>query len=270
MTASKPSSKQEPAPKKLRIKNRRRSVQVIERAALILRVLERQPEGMSLGEIARTVALPRSTVQRIIDALEAEKFVIAASPTARVRLGPGLVSLGSAAKFDIEKIIHPYLRRLSQELNETVDLSILDGASMVFIDQVQADTQRLQAVSSIGLSFPAYCCANGKAVLANLDRQTLRKLLGDRIEKTTPNTLATFTALNRELEQVRAQGCAFDREEHTLGVCAVGMAIEDPFGRNLAISIPVPAVRFHGNERRLADVLRGYCKLIEKALGQAA
>jgi DNA-binding IclR family transcriptional regulator len=268
MNARKPEANKDQPRKKVRVKNRRRSVQVIERAALILRSLEGHPEGLSLGEIAKGVALPRSTVQRIIDALETERFVIAASPTARVRLGPGLVSLGSAAKVDIEKIIHPYLRRLSQELNETVDLSILDGTSMVLIDQVQADAQRLQAVSSIGLAFPVHCCANGKAILARMDRETIRLLLGDSIQKVTSNTVATIAALNRELDRVRSEGCAFDREEHTLGVCAVGAAINDPFGRNLAISIPVPAVRFYGNEAHLVSVLSGYCRSIEKALGQ--
>ena len=55
-------------------------VQVIARAAAILRALEDEAGGLSLGQIAQRVNLARSTVQRIVAALEAEKFLIAASP----------------------------------------------------------------------------------------------------------------------------------------------------------------------------------------------
>ena len=73
-------------------------VQVIARAAAILRALENEAAGLSLGQIAQRVNLARSTVQRIVAALEAEKLVIAASPTGRVRLGPDdLASRGVGA-----------------------------------------------------------------------------------------------------------------------------------------------------------------------------
>lgn len=252
---------------KVRIKNQRRGVQVIERAANILRSLEGKPEGLSLGEIAKDVLLPRSTVQRIIDALEAEKFVIAASPNARVRLGPGLVSLGSAAKFDIETIVRPFLVRLSEELNETVDLSILDGTAMIIVDQVQTRSQRLQAVSFIGMSMPLHCCANGKAMLATLDMDTARLLTRGHLKAYTENTITSRAALEKELHQIRKAGCAYDREEHTSGVCAVGVGLNDPSGSHIAISIPVPATRFYGSEKELTAVLSRYRLLIEKALG---
>src|SRR3974377_2427185 len=70
-------------------------VQVIARAAAILRALEDQALGLSLGQIAQRVDLARSTVQRIVAALEAEKLLIAASPNGRVRLGPPLLRLAA-------------------------------------------------------------------------------------------------------------------------------------------------------------------------------
>ena len=60
---------------------------------------------------------------------------------------------------------------------------------------------------------------------------------------------------------------AFDREEHCEGVCAIGIAIEDPYGRNIAISIPIPSVRFNRNKREISDKLIEYKAIIEKALG---
>ena len=83
-------------------------VQVIARAAAILRALEDEAEGLSLGQIAQRVNLARSTVQRIVAALEAEKFLIAASPNGRVRLGPTILRLAASARTDFVAVARPY------------------------------------------------------------------------------------------------------------------------------------------------------------------
>ena len=79
------------------------------RAAAILRALENQASGLSLGQIAQRVSLARSTVQRIVAALEAEKFVIAASPTGRVRLGPTIQRLAMSVGADFVSAARPFL-----------------------------------------------------------------------------------------------------------------------------------------------------------------
>lgn len=248
----------------------RQGVQVIARAAAILRVLENQPDGLSLGAIAKALGLARSTVQRIVYALDEERFVIAASPTGRVRLGPGLVSLGSAAKADIDRVILPYMKQLSDEIEETVDLSVHDGNSMIFIDQIITEKQRLMAVSAVGQPFPIHSCANGKAVLATMNDDEINALLHFPLEKSTSKTLVTQDEISQEIIKVRQQGVAFDLEEHHQGLCAVGACISGPYGQNLALSIPVPSVRFYGNEDKLAQVLLKYCDIIEVALGKVS
>ena len=75
----------------------RSGVQVIARAAAVLRKLQDHPAGLTLGELAKLLKLPRSTVQRIVEALADENFVIAASPTRGVRLGPALLALAAVA-----------------------------------------------------------------------------------------------------------------------------------------------------------------------------
>ena len=87
----------------------KQSVQVITRAISVLRALEGEPEGLSLGQIAQRVGLARSTVQRIVDALRAEQFVIAASPTAGVRLGPALIRLAASASVEFDQITRPIM-----------------------------------------------------------------------------------------------------------------------------------------------------------------
>ena len=233
----------------------RQGVQVIARAAALLRALEHQPDGMSLGELAKAIDLPRSTVQRIVDALDNEGFVIAASAVSGVRLGPALLALAAATRFHIAEAARQTLEALAKECGETVDLSIADQDKAVFIDQVSG-THRLTAVSAIGVSFPLHSSANGKAVLAAMldaDIAKLRKRL--RLVAITPHTITQWDRLEREIETIRRTGLAFDREENSAGICAVSMAIRSPSGEIAAISVPAPAQRFLANEAKLAAAL---------------
>ena len=244
-----------PAAGRLRDAPEKSQVQVIARAASILRALEDTPHGLSLGQIARKVDLARSTVQRIVAALEAEKLLIAASPTGRVRLGPALLRLAASVETDFVALARPYLRELSTELRETVDLSALRKTNMVFIDQV-VGPQRLRTVSAVGELFPLHCSAPGKAVLATLPEADIERLIGRDYERRTPFTLVTLPSLLADLAEIRASGVALDREEHTEGISAVAVALRDPLGNAVSISVPVPTPRFVGREGQIAEILR--------------
>jgi DNA-binding IclR family transcriptional regulator len=232
---------------------RPRGIQVIARAAQAMRVLG-EARGMSLSDVASAVGLARSTTHRIIVALEREGFVASNGPGG-YRLGPSVLLLAEACKVGAIQDLHPYLIRLSQQVHETVDLSILAGESMYFVDQVTAP-RRLRAVSAIGVSFPLHCTANGKAVLAAMPPDAVRSLLPARLERLTPATCTSRTSLEKELIEVRRVGIATDREEHTAGICAVGACVKLGTGDLLAISIPLPAGRFYGRENELAAILR--------------
>jgi len=245
-------------------------IQVIGRAASILRLLESHPEGLSLGAIAGETGLARSTVQRIVRALTFERLVTSGEAGRGVRLGPGLISLGSAARSYFHNIVRPHLKSLSAMLEETADLSIRDGQVVVFIDQAFSVERRLRAVSAVGLSFPLHCCANGKALLAGMDEQTLNRLLPQlELTSLTPNTLTSRERLLEELVKVREQGIAFDREEQSDGICAIGAVVTDPFDGHLAISVAVPSTRFYGNESQLAEALLRCCETVEAGLNGA-
>jgi DNA-binding IclR family transcriptional regulator len=240
-------------------------VQVIARAAAILRSLEDEAAGLSLGQIAQRVNLARSTVQRIVAALEAEKFLIAASPNGRVRLGPTILRLAGSARTDFVAVARPYLLQLSNELKETVDLSMVKKDHLVFIDQV-IGSQRLRTVSAVGETFPLYCTANGKAYLAGLDDTAVARLIGTTYEPRTPRTLTRLDDLLRDLKAVRKAGVAIDREEHTHGICAAGIVTRDPAGNAVAISVPVPAQRFYDHEQHIVARLRATKEALERHL----
>jgi DNA-binding IclR family transcriptional regulator len=244
-------------------------VQVIARAAAILRALEDEATGLSLGQIAQRVNLARSTVQRIVAALEAEKFLIAASPTGRVRLGPTILRLAASARTDFVAVARPYLTQLSSELKETVDLSVIKKDHLVFIDQV-IGSQRLRTVSAVGETFPLHCTANGKAYLASLDNAAIAALIGTEYDQRTPRTFTRLDDLLRDLKTVRKTGVAIDREEHALGICAAGVITRDPAGNVVAISVPVPTQRFYKHQRTIVARLLATKEALERHLLAAA
>lgn len=246
----------------------RSGVQVVRRVAQILTALRDDPAGLSLSQIASRTGLARSTVHRLVNALESEEFVSSASPSGRFRLGSAVAALAQSSNRDVVLTYHPLLSELSRTLNETVDLAVLEYDQVRFVHQLAASQHRLRAVSAIGALFPAYCTANGKALLATLPDEDLIRLLPARLQATSEHTVTDRDALLSELADVRRTHVAFDREEHTEGICAVGATVVDFSGRPLGISVPMPAQRFYGNEERLADALRGTLRRFADAAGR--
>ncbi|NDY93232.1 IclR family transcriptional regulator [Ideonella livida] len=230
-------------------------IQVIARAAAVLRALKDHPAGLSLGELAKLLKLPRSTVQRIVDALDEENLVIAASPTRGVRLGPALLALAAATRFEIAEIARPTLQEISRLCGETVDLSVLDGDKLVFVDQI-AGVHRLRAESAIGVSFTLHATAPGKAMLAALEPGALANLRPRlKLLRLTAHTLTAWPVLEAELARVRETGLGTDLEENSLGICALATALVLPGGEMAALSVPVPTQRFEAMRGQVSELL---------------
>lgn len=235
-------------------------VQVINRAATIMRAIRDNP-SLNLSQLARKVGLPRTTVYRIVATLEMEGLLITDTTDGRIELGLELVSLGRAVKSNLRRELRPFLEGLSVHTDETVDQSIYENGQLIFIEQITRP-RRLNAVSGVGEVFPLYCSANGKAILATFSNEEVARIVPSELEKYTENTLSTRDQLLEELEQVRSDGVAYAREEFTLGICAVGAAITGLANSIIAISIPVPSVRFYGNEEKFASALIRTCEAI--------
>lgn len=229
-------------------------IQVIARAAEMLRLLQAHPNGLNQAEIGERLGMPRSTVSRILNALDDEGLVASRAARARYRLGPEIARMSSTVRRGVVIDVHPFMEELSRELEETVDLSILDGDRATFVDQV-VSPHRLRAISAVGESFPLHCCANGKALLANLSAVEQAQALPRRLARLTANTITTPAALRKELEKVRAEGVAYDREEQSEGICAVGAVLNGITDQMVAVSVPVPAQRFYRRESELAEAL---------------
>jgi DNA-binding IclR family transcriptional regulator len=125
----------------------------------------------------------------------------------------------------------------------------------------------LRAVSSVGATFPLHCTANGKALLAELSPEEVARVLPTRLRRFTDGTITARADLTAEIDQVRETKVAFDREEHTAGISAAGIAIRDPFGALAAISVPMPTQRFEGREMEIAEALVTARRDISRGLG---
>ncbi|MBG1233272.1 IclR family transcriptional regulator [Aestuariivirga litoralis] len=241
------------------------SIQVLSRAMAVLKACEQLGPGLSLGDIARHIDLPRSTVQRIVQSLIDGGFLISGGRSKSIALGPDLLAMGADATVNVFEIAHPYLKELSEQTGETVDLARLSRDHMVFINQLPG-AHRLRAVSAVGDTFPLHCTANGKAALAKLSEQRLHKLLASKLAAFTHNTITDHARLLREIKSIRQSAIATDNEEHTLGIAAIGAAFLDRAHQIYAISIPIPTVRFKPVRAKCEPLLLSTVKAISAAI----
>ncbi|PKH24487.1 transcriptional regulator [Enterobacterales bacterium CwR94] len=227
-------------------------IQVIARAAKILNALGAQPNGMSLGEIAQAVDLPRSTVQRIIAALDAEQLV-RSEGAGGVRLGPALLRLIASVHSEVVSIATPWLQRLADTTQETVSLSRASGLQLAIVHYIIAERE-LRVVPRIGLNLPLYSTSGGRALLALESDEAIANWVGDSFDAVTDLTITTRAELMQRIAQIRVTGIAIDRGETREGVCTLSVAIDTVLGR-YAISLLSPEARFQRNEAQWCEAL---------------
>lgn len=240
-------------------------VQVINRAVKIMRTVRDNP-NLNLSQLAREVGLARTTVYRIVATLEMEGLIKTDTADGQIELGLELISLARAVKSSMRSEIRPFLEGLSVAVDETVDHAVYENGRLTFIDQVSRP-RRLTAVSGVGSEFPLHCSANGKAALATLPEEEVKEIISRGLKAYTPKTITEPEKLLEELEQVKNEGVAYDFEEHTLGICAVGAAIPGLMHSTILISVPVPSIRFYGNEEKFAAALQRTIDAIRMRFG---
>ena len=162
---------------------RRDGVQVLSRAALLLRELSVVPEGLTPIALADRVGLPRSTCYRIVGAL-CQEGLMRLAPSGKLHIGAGLIGIAAAGRRELRHEAAPYLKKLSLELHETVELVVLDGDEALFTDQY-VPQRSLRVVAEVGDRFPLHCSACGKALLAELPRAEAERLIPRDLEALT-------------------------------------------------------------------------------------
>lgn len=236
-----------------------------------LRVLEhlansREPRGVS--ELARVLELNKSNAHRTLQTLAAAGFVRTTGGGA-YECTLKLFELASAvlSRIDVRQVAEPFMRDLAERTQETIHLSLLDKAEVIYLHKIESP-HPVRAYSSIGGRAPAYCVASGKALLAYQDGDALRHL-PDPLPAHTARTITTQALLRRELERVRVQGFAVNRGEWREAVCGLAAIVHDAVGRPVAsIGISGPADRLQPAVlHRFSDVVVETARGLSRALG---
>ncbi len=248
------------------------TIEILLRGLNILTLFARKNQTLSLTEIASITGLNKTTVFRLLNTLEEAGYLLRDLETKRYRPGIKVLTLGFAAitSLDFRQVAHPYLEQLSQRVNETVSMSILDEMEIVYIDRVR-NQQIMGVVLGLGSRLPAHCSAMGKVILAHLQPTDLnRRLEMGNLAHLTPKSLSSCPDLKSELSKVRQQGYAINDEEIEIGLRAVAAPIWDHSNRVVAaINITGLAARI-SLERisgELADEVCQTANLISQALG---
>ena len=232
----------------------RTGIQMISRVGEILRLVSSAPTGMTQSDLSDKLGLSRATTYRTLTSMVQEGLL--SSIHGQYRIGPEIGRLSLAAESDFMRDMRPHLEGLSTRVNETAYLTVLDVNRAIVIDRAEGSHElRVVAKRRAGSAASLYCTAGGKALMSEVPKSVVSKLLGGSFEKLTPNTLTTRAAIEAELAEVRKTGIAWDREEAQIGLSALACGFPaSPVGP-FAVGIMLPTVRLIGREPVLVSEL---------------
>ncbi|MGG5809293.1 IclR family transcriptional regulator [Falsiroseomonas sp. CW058] len=239
------------------------------RALDVLELLADRPQPLAHGEIARVLAVPKSSMTELLATLEARGYV--AVEADRYRLGPALLTLAGTLlrRTDVARIAQPVVASLMLRSGESAALVLRDGAEVVVVCKENCDQPILYS-RQLGQRGPINASAGGKAIMAFLPAEEREAWLGSgALRQVTPHSVTDPAALRAELAAVAAGGIAWSREEMVAGIVAMGLPVFDATGRPCAgLSVGVPLARFDApREARVEEALRAAAAEISAALG---
>ncbi|MFI6044630.1 IclR family transcriptional regulator [Nocardia sp. NPDC051321] len=213
-----------------------------------LRVLEevaaRQPIGV--GELARALEMPKSSVQRALVTLDEAGWIRPASgEVTRWVLTTKALAVGSRAGGDLglRGVALPIMENLRRQTEETIHLTVPEDSKMVLIERLETD-KPVRTNMALGHSLPMHASANGKAVLAHSNPEFVRQLLADELPRYTDTTVTDPEELRAELAVIRQRGFAVNRGEWRSDVGAVAAVVLGDNGKPVAsLSVNVPFSR---------------------------
>lgn len=216
--------------------------QSLERGLAILSAFRNRRPLVGISELAREVGLTRSTAHRYVSTLATLGYLEQDPVSRKYRLGPRVLDLGFSAinSMELREIAAPHLQRLSDETSYTVNMAILDGSDVVYVERCRSSQQGQRGIDlnlHIGSRLPAYCTSMGKVLLAGLADDELDLLLdGIELAQRGPNTLTTRQSLVQELKRVREAGLAVNNEELAFGLRSIAAPVRGQAG-NVAAAI---------------------------------
>lgn len=212
----------------------------------ILEYLAQHRGAFTLSELSRGVGIPKPTLFRYVATLE-ERGYITRNSDEKYTLGLRVVQLANAAlgHMTLHEVALPYMRVLLERFQETVNLAVLEGHEMVYVEILESP-KAFKMSAHVGGREVLHATALGKAILAYLPEEEMERLIrATGLPRYTANTICSPSLLREELAGVRARGYSVDHQEKEEGASCVGAPIFGPRGWPIAaISISGPALRF--------------------------
>jgi IclR family acetate operon transcriptional repressor len=224
----------------------RGSIQSVDRALSLLEALAEAGGEASLTDLSRRTHLNVSTCHHLLSTLVNWGYVAKVPGRRSYALGARVLYLGHAClrQVDLPRRSQIYIDRINQATGESVHLAVLQADTIITL--VKREARHAVRVDSgmIGRSDAPHATATGKAMIAWLPEDQIRRMLPTDLKRFTDNTIVDFDVLIEELRHVRRNGVAIDREEFQPGVICIGSAIRDHAGAVVgAISASAPAMR---------------------------
>jgi DNA-binding IclR family transcriptional regulator len=222
--------------------------------------------ALTLKEISEQTKINKSTALRILAHLESEAYV-ERDAEGRYRLAGLMLQLGSRSRHEVNlrDASGPPLRELWRLTQETVNLGILEGLEVVYLESLESP-QSFRLVAEAGTRAVAYRTALGKAILAHLPaEEAAARIDAFAYQPYTPKTIVSAAQLREELDRVRREGYAMDDEESVLGVRCLAVAVLNHEHR------PIAGISISGPISRMADArLPEFAAAIRTAAWQTA
>ncbi|EFE69276.1 transcriptional regulator [Streptomyces viridosporus ATCC 14672] len=220
------------------------TLQTVDRALRLLVLAQREPV-VTLARAAGELGVGTSVAHRLLATLEANGFMRRSLDGPGYRLGPAMTSARPAhADTDFTHLIQDDLLELQAATGETVEFAVLEGQAVRYIYGI-ASQHQMRIEARAGTILPAHIAACGRALLATLTTDQLRRIYpNEPLPHATGTTTPTRTALEAELENVRQRGYARNIEETQPGIAALAQTLPTPQGYPpIAITISGPQAR---------------------------
>lgn len=262
MTLVSDSSDRQPSP--------RRSGGSAERSLELISLLTREGRAMTLAQLADALSLPKPTVHRLCARLVELDYLMRDLDERQYTVGPALHNLAfdTLSHGIYSRLRHNVLSDLVADIGETCNFTTIDGASILYLDRVEAE-RPWRLTLSVGVHVPLHCTASGKLFLSQLEPSERRKLLDSlELRALTGNTVTDRNELEAHAVETAAQDYATDIEEFIVGLIAVAVPVRDSDGRlraAIAMHCPVTHVDLDQAISRL-PALRAAARLMSELL----
>ena len=244
-------------------------VKPVYKALQVLECLGREHRKMSLTEICHLVRLPKTTVFRYLYTLEACGFVSRDPLEELYWVGLRVFELARSVneELQIREIALPFMRELRDQFDETVNLGILNGQEVAYIEMIES-RRSLRMQARLGSHDPVYSTALGKVILAFTPEEQWSQHLPERLSPRTDRTHTSHETLSIDLKETRRRGYSLDREENEEGAHCIGAPIFNHLGQiTAAISVSAPIGRLISKVERVAQATLQTASTISGHLG---